>query len=101
MGRSCLEGIRSLFLRANAYGLLHPIYEDLPVPDLAGFCASDNRGDDVVGPGLGSDNFNFDFWKKIDGIFAAAIDFGMALLAPETFDFRDSHSFNANVIQAV
>jgi hypothetical protein len=100
-GEAVSEGIFSLFLSANTHSFFHGKHENLPIPDLACFGAFDNRDDYIVGSGIRNDNFNFNFGKKINGIFAAAINFGVALLATEAFDLGNSHSLNANVTQAV
>jgi len=45
------------------------------------------------------DGFDFDFRKKIHGVFTAAINLGMAFLATETFDFADSHAEDADAVE--
>jgi hypothetical protein len=47
------------------------------------------------------DEFHFDFREEIHGVFAAAIDFGMAFLPAKAFHFADSHAFDANFAEGV
>ena len=41
------------------------------------------------------------FGQEIDGVFAAAINFGVAFLAAEAFDFGDGHAFDADFAERV
>ena len=57
--------------------------------------------DGAIDTGIGQDQFQFDFRQEIDGVFAAAVDFGVALLATEALDFCDSHAFDANFTERI
>ncbi len=48
---------------------------------------------------IGEHDFDFHFRKKINRVFAAAINFGVALLSSEAFHFRDRHPFDAELGQ--
>ena len=50
---------------------------------------------------VGDDQFDFDLGQEIHGVFAAAIDFGVALLAAEAFDLGDGHAFDADFAEGV
>ena len=49
----------------------------------------------------GSDNFDFYFWQKIHGVFAAAIDFRVAFLAAKPFHFGHGHAVDADFMEGV
>ena len=49
----------------------------------------------------GSDGFDFDLRQEIHGVFAAAIDFGVAFLPAKAFDFADGHALDAEFVQGV
>ena len=81
-----LEGFFADFLRANAYGLIDRGDKDFAIADLAGAGGLDDGGLDAGDEIIGEDDLDLDLGQEIDGVFAAAIDFGVALLAAETFD---------------
>jgi hypothetical protein len=56
-------------------------------------------GDGLVGLSAGHDDFDFDFRQEADGVFSAAVDFGVALLAAVAFDFGNRHALQAEVGQ--
>ena len=49
----------------------------------------------------GRTSLDFDFGEEIDGVFAAAINFGVAFLAAEPFDFADGHAFDADFAEGI
>src|SRR5580704_2286631 len=76
-------------------------HEDLAVADLAGL---GSRGDGVDGlvDLVGRDgHFDLDLGQETHGIFGAAIDFRMALLAAISLDFSHRETVNANGGQGV
>src|SRR5262245_20104164 len=69
----------TLFFGADTDGFLDVGDEDLAVADLAGAGGLDDGGDGGVGLGIGDHRFDLELGQKIDGVFAAAIDLGVAL----------------------
>ena len=55
--------------------------EDLAVADLAGLCSAGDRFDGLVDDVAGYGDLDLQFRQEADGIFGAAVDFRMALLA--------------------
>jgi hypothetical protein len=89
------------FLGSNAISVIDAVNENLAIANLAGlggFNNGINGGGHLV---FGKDDFDFDFGQKIDVVFAAAINLGMALLPSIPFDLGDSHALNAHVIQSL
>ena len=48
-----------------------------------------------------SDEFELDLGQEVHGVFAAAVDFGVALLAAEALDFGDGHALDADFAEGV
>src|SRR5580704_1256165 len=83
-GRS--EGIVVGLAGANAHRMFERSDENLAIADLAGAGRSRDRFDDARG-GLGwYRDLDANFWKEIHGVFGAAIDFRVPLLAAVAFD---------------
>jgi hypothetical protein len=80
---------------ANADRIFDCADKNLPIADFPGFGRLDNGFDCLIRLLVAQHDFNFDLRQKIDGVFAAAINLGVAFLAPETFYFGDGHSFDA------
>ena len=72
------------FLGADADGFVHRGDEDLAIADLAGARGLDDGGLDARDEVIGEDDLDLDLWQEIDGVLAAAVDFGMAFLAAKT-----------------
>src|SRR5438045_2468625 len=85
--------------RANAHGVLDWEHKNFSVADLAGLGRSHHDAHGFVDHLIGEDDFDFHFREKIDGVFAAAINFGVAFLAAEAFHFRHGHALNAELGQ--
>src|SRR5262249_252843 len=84
------------FARADAHGAIEGEDEDLAVPDLTGFRTRNDGLDglaDLVG---GHRHFDLDFRDEGHGVFGAAVDFGVALLAPVPLPLRDGHSVHVD-----
>ena len=45
---------------------------------------------------IGQHEFQLHFGQKINGVFCAAIDFGVPFLSPEAFDFGYGHACDAD-----
>src|SRR6478736_595696 len=50
-------------------------------------------------PIFADDDLELHLWEKIDGVLASAVDFRVALLPSEAFDFRDGHPLHADFRQ--
>ena len=59
----------------------------LPSPILPVLAALTMARDGRIQPGIADHDFEFDFRQEIHGVFAAAIDFRVALLPAESLDF--------------
>src|SRR4051812_10515137 len=74
------------FAGADAHRLIDAEHEDLAVADLPGLGRGGDRIDHLVDLVGGNGDFDLQFGEEAHGVFGAAIDFGMALLAPVTLD---------------
>src|ERR1017187_2066248 len=86
----------ALLFGADAQGLFDGGNKHLAIADLAGLGGSDDRAHGGVGLAVGHDEFDFYFRQEIHGVFAAAIDFGVALLAAKPLDLAHGHAFDAD-----
>src|SRR4051812_15582956 len=87
-----LHRVRAAFAGADPHRLLDRQDEDLAVADLVGFrglldCLHGARAEGIV-----DHHLDFDLGQKVDHVFGAAIDFGVALLPAETPDLADGHA---------
>src|SRR5688572_26255607 len=95
------DGLFALFLGANADGFVDGRDEDFAIADLPGLGRADDRTNGSVDAVIGDHHFDFDLRQEIDRVFAAAIDFSVALLAAKPFDFTDRHPLDADVAEGV
>src|SRR5262245_7691432 len=89
------------FAGTDAYGLVDAEHEDLSVADLAGLgCGRDGLDHfvDLVGR---HGHLDLQLGQKAHGIFGAAIDFGMALLAAISLDLGHGHPVHADAGECV
>src|SRR5438067_8202293 len=75
--------------------------EDLAVADLAGLGSGCDGVDGLVDLIGGNSDLDLDLGQETHGIFGAAIDFRVALLAAIPLDFRHRETVNANGGQGV
>ena len=73
----------------------------LPSPIWPVFAAARDRLDDLVDLIGRAGDFELDLRQEAHGIFGAAIDFGVALLAAVAFDLGDGQPLNADFGQRV
>src|SRR5271170_7234953 len=88
---SCVFGLHSCvggFAGADADNFLDRHHKNLAVTDFARSGSLDDRVHGVVNLVLTQDDFNFDLWQKIHGVFAPAVNLGLALLASKALHFR-------------
>src|SRR5436190_4486495 len=74
---------------ANAHRVLDLDHENLAVADLAGFGRAGDRLDDAVGAIVRHHDLDLDLGQEVHGVFGAAIDLGVALLAAEALHLGD------------
>src|SRR3954462_8492534 len=75
--------------------------EDLAVADLPGFRGGRDGVDGLVDLVGGDSDLDLDLGQEAHGIFGAALDFRMALLAAISLDFRHRETGNADGSQGV
>src|SRR6185312_11119834 len=80
--------------RADAYGLVDRVDEDLAIADLAGLGGRSDCLDYLVGEIRRHRDLDLDLGQEADGVFGAAIDFGMPFLAAVTFDLGNRHALD-------
>ncbi len=90
-----LEGGFAVFVVADSDGFVDAGDEDFAVADFAGAGCADDGGDGFVFEVVGDDDFDFDFGQEVDGVFASAVELGVALLAAVAASFEDGHAFDA------
>src|SRR5690606_8270955 len=95
------DGVLAFLFGPDSNGLFDVRDEHLAVADLAGSGGLHDRGNSRVEPAIGNHQFDFDLRQEIHRVFTAAIDFGRAFLAPETFHFSDGHAFDAYVPKGI
>ena len=91
----------SLLLGADADGFVDFGHEHFAVADLAGLGGFDDGGNSALDTAVGEHHFEFDFGEEIDGVFTAAIDFGVAFLAAKPLDFGDRHALDADFTERI
>src|SRR5215813_8945176 len=89
------------FADADADGLIEADDEDLAVADLPRLGGGGDRLDDLVGLVAGNRDLDLEFRQEAHGVFGAAVDFRVALLASVAFDLGDGHPVHANRSQSV
>ncbi|CAM2140169.1 protein of unknown function [Pararobbsia alpina] len=92
-----LESVRAGLAGANANDLFDRRDEDLAVTDLARTCCTFERFDRLLDDVVGHSGFDLHLGQKIDHVFRAAIELGMALLTAKALDLghRDARDPDA------
>ena len=73
----------------------------LPSPILPVLAVLTMVCDHLVDPAVVDHDFELHLGQEIHGVFAAAVDFGVALLAAEAFDFGDGHALDSDFREGV
>src|SRR3984957_3367589 len=95
------ERVSVFFAGANAHRLLERVDENLAVADLTGARRGRDGLDHLIDH-VGVDrDFDFQLRQKAHGVFGAAINLGVPLLAPVAFDFRHRQSVHPDGSQRV
>ena len=84
------------FLSANADGGFDIADKHFAVANLAGSRRPNDGFDGLLDQGIGQDDLDLDFWKEIDRIFTAAVNFRVALLAAKTLHLGDGQALRAH-----
>src|SRR5579863_5846204 len=105
-GLTCSEGgeLKSGFsalVVADADRFFHPAYEDLSIADSPGPGGGADGRDCFLFHLVQDNHFNFYLRQKIYGIFSAAVELGVALLAAMSACLQNRHAFNAHFEQRV
>ena len=87
------------FFGADADGAFDIADEHLAVANFAGAGGIDDGLNGLIDQVIGEDDFDFDFWEEKDGVFAAAVDLGVALLASEAFDFGHGETLDPHACE--
>src|SRR5947209_15013542 len=96
-----LKGVHVAFAGADADGLLEGTDENFAVADLARAGSRRDRFDRAVDE-VGCDrDLDFQLRQGAHGIFGAAVDFGVALLAAVAFDLGDRQTVHADAGQSI
>lgn len=86
---------------ADADRLIDAGHKDLAIADFARARSPGDCRDGLFAKLVWDDDFNFDLWQKVDRIFPATVELGMAFLAAMTARFQNGHAFNACLEQGV
>ena len=84
----------SLVFRPDADGLIHGQDKNFAVADLAGLGSLEDGPGGLGHLGVRHDGLELHLGQEVDGVFAATVDLGVALLAAEPLDLRDGHSLD-------
>src|SRR5579884_318705 len=85
------------FFGADADRTQNGQHENFSIPNLSSLRCLDNCFHGGIRAVIRKYDFQFDLGQKIDRVFAAAINFGVAFLPAETFDLRDGHALNTQL----
>src|SRR6266849_668574 len=86
---------------ADAHRVLEIEHEDLAVADLAGLGGGGDRLDQFVGPVGRNRDLDLHLGPEIHRIFGAAIDLGVAALAPIALDLGHGEAGDAEIADGV
>jgi len=89
------EGGFAALVVADADGFVDAADEDFAVTDAACAGRTEDGFDSLVFDFILDDHLDLDFGQQIDGIFIAAIELRVALLAAMSARLQDGHAFNA------
>src|SRR5688500_10309280 len=94
-----LEGRLIALARPDPDGGLHGRHEDLAVADVARLGGGRDDLGHLVDELVGDDDLHLDLREEIDRVLTAAIELGVALLAPETAHLGHRHADDADTGQ--
>ena len=85
MSHICSNRLLARFFSPDSDHFFHRADKKFSVANLARLGRLDNRLDHRDSLRVGNHKFNFYFWQKIHRVFAAAINFRVALLTAKAF----------------
>ncbi len=95
------KGVAAGFTGADANDLFERRDEDLAVADLARACCGFDRFDGAFDQGFRHGRLDLHLGQKIDHVFRAAVQLGVALLPTETLDFGDGDARHPDARQGL
>src|SRR5690554_895260 len=98
-GQPDLKCVSAGFAGTDANDLLQRHDKDLAVADFAGIGRLADRFDHLLQHVVINGHFDFDLGQKVDYIFSASVQLGMALLTAKALDLGDSYTLNADIGQ--
>ena len=90
------NSITTGFAGADTDGVFHRGNEHFAVTDFSSVGAFNDGFGHGASVLIVNDDFELHLREKIHGVFTATVNLSMALLAAESFDFRNGHSLNAD-----
>src|ERR671912_705666 len=84
---------------ADADRLLDARYKNLAIADAAGLGGLADRLDGAVDHAVGKNDLELHLRQEVDDVFGAAIELGVALLAPEALGLDHRDALQADLLQ--
>src|ERR1700730_18470967 len=86
---------------ANSDGVVDARHEDLAVADAAGVRRAADRLDRLLDHLVLDDQLDLHLGQEVDDVLGAAIELGVALLAPEALGLKDGDPLQSDLIEGV
>src|SRR5262245_25937006 len=96
---SSSDGVVPRLAGPDAHGLFHIRHENLPVADAAGLGRGDDRLDRLLHHVVAEHELELHLGEKVDDVFGAAIELGVALLAAEALGLGHGDALKADFLQ--
>ena len=100
-GRASSHRFFADLFRPNADCVFNRKNKNFTVADFAGFGRAHHYGDGFFHHVVCEHDFNFHLGQKINGVFAAAINFGVPFLPAKAFYLRHCHALDAEFGQGL
>src|SRR5437868_1134136 len=98
-GTPASDGLFAALSRTDANHFLHGGNEDLPITNAPRLGCSHNCIHNHLFQVVRDDYFYLGFGEKVNHVFSASIEFGMATLPSEATDFTDGHTLNTRGVE--
>ncbi|SRR6266568_1413937 len=95
-GKQVLQGVVAALFVADADGFVNSREKDFAVADFSCLGRMDNRFNNFINPLVAEHDLNLNLGKKINAVFAAPVELGVALLPAVTTSFEHGESIDAN-----
>src|SRR5713226_7695960 len=96
---SASDGLFAALSCPDANDLLHGRDEDLPIANATRLGCSHNRFDDHLFQVVRDNYFYLGFGEKVNDVFGATIELGMAALPSKATHFTDGHTLDARGVE--